>query len=766
MSHYSYCTRPFRYDGYQNNNPRECSFQTFSKTQAWTVDKYGNFNSTSKGIKEAAQKYECDDKYTHYESFQEDELQATINMEEGDDAEPYDYIVDLHGNEEYYLEEEWQEEDNEGFHPYDFEYYSVVICKKNNKINDIVLKTEEMESEMEKDFLLRFDHVFHPERKEYMGSDRPPPFDFDSNDPPMPLTRDQLQAGDTICVYDPNSHFWYINYVFGQIVKDDWQHQMELISCDSRIDPEKRRIHIPCESVWPVIYKHIVPSNSEISFFFFCFTVKIAHVYQSKNFFQIEGEEEVGTIVITIDSKAEQIVQSEKIGTNEEIEWEGMDANIIKELQLCWNTHKNSFLRCLSLLSKQTVTPLSYETLALLSGAGIHLQWKEEAQNTCSTLDDINPQIQLVEKATHLRIEKILTNEPDQIIDDGDVKNREDILTRHVKQLELRTIESLKKKILVRCICIFVLTHDENGNFAILCGYKPLQSLQQEIQYIGNPADYIFLLKKFVSNEELAVSDPRQSFDRISVSSRKYVVFVTVSTETKTSDKIQLLKKALETIVQVWDGSEKQKTKDTSVPTHNNENDKTQQHLGLMQIPENNENTATIQKVDIVRNSEILPVENPISSVTQVERTTSFGAWTDSLTQKPMTNDVYRFSCQHLMVLQDARNSLINWFNSLVETLEVSNIKNELDAVVSALKNQTLLITRLDEKHKLFGTFNGKLTDFMLPRSAPQQNDTHREELLSTVQQLSHLEAKVIKYYKTILRQLSLPFDNSHNLVK
>jgi len=118
----------------------------------------------------------------------------------------------------------------------------------------------------------------------------------------------------------------------------------------------------------------------------------------------------------------------------------------------------------------------SYEDLIFISGTGTYFKWKEIFDHEYNKMADVDEEIQLINKNSLLEIEQVWTDK-----------------CKSIHELENRVVESLCNKALV-------LTHDENGHFGILCGYKALdssrQNLREKNEIFGEKCKLCIFIKK------------------------------------------------------------------------------------------------------------------------------------------------------------------------------------------------------------------------------------------------------------------------------
>ncbi|ETO10190.1 hypothetical protein RFI_27187 [Reticulomyxa filosa] len=432
-----------------------------------------------------------------------------------------------------------------------------------------------------------------------------------------------------------------------------------------------------------------------------------------------------------------------------EIDWDGHDSDLLKTLDLNWSCYKNSFLRCLNVLTKNTMT---YPELTLMSGAGVYFRWKEASNDDYSNMRDVNQQIQSIQRDSSLQFEQVR-------IDDWKISYSTDVdlLTDHIYKLEKRIVDSLNNQSLI-------LTHDENGHFGILCGYKDLTQLKHDLKFLEKPAHFVFLLRNFVSNEDVANQYPEQAWSHVTVVSRKYIIFVTTKQNSAASNKnkILLLKDALQAAIQVYRGKENKRQQKTPTNFHPNSNHK-------QEWKTNNTNNSKVSKHETSKNLLISINESKTDETVKIEESASvsrdidtafnleaegqpgFQMWIEHLSKQPMTNQSYTLTLHCLMMFYDARSSLQKYLADLVIDSN-SKFSAALKNAIFILNKQTTLILKCEECQMNIQTFRGIFADFTLSdKITVQERDNRRKELLSLVQNIASLEPDIFQSFEDIV---------------
>ncbi|ETO10191.1 hypothetical protein RFI_27188 [Reticulomyxa filosa] len=173
------------------------------------------------------------------------QLQGQTAVEKNEDMSAHEETEYESGYDDA-LEYEWQEDSIEYEEmDYDVPYQSIFTMEE----------LKELEQDIEKDM----------NKNEYLGMDnRPPPFEYDKENPPVLVTQEELKAGDVLCVYHPLKCVWFMNYSFVQFSKDTGEHgcpsSFEMALSDKRVTPEHQTVHVSCQP-WPIIYRYIRPDN-------------------------------------------------------------------------------------------------------------------------------------------------------------------------------------------------------------------------------------------------------------------------------------------------------------------------------------------------------------------------------------------------------------------------------------------------------------------------------------------------------------------------
>ncbi|ETO02129.1 hypothetical protein RFI_35306 [Reticulomyxa filosa] len=562
--------------------------------------------------------------------------------------------------------------------------------------------------------------------KEYLGMDqRPPPFEYDSDHPPLPLQKDQLQRGDTICVYHPIYCFWHVNYMFVEL--DDQHKILMFSSLDPRLPDEHKKLHIPYEESWPVIYRYTkaVKENAKLS------------------------EPQV------VNSKLE--ISAKPLN---KIDWKGVNPKIREQLHLYWHAHKNSFLRCLNLATKYIDEQWSYENLTLISGVGTFFRWKEAFGDKYVQKGDIDEEIQLIERVSLLKIDQVWIEEWKNKQNNTNPLPQEELKQQHIYSLESRAVESLEKSALV-------LTHDSNGNFGILCGYRALKDIEYDMKFLEKPAQYVFLLKRFVINEEFADQNSERTWDHLSIASLRYVVFISKKSSdlllkgqvSEAKIKPALLKEALECAIQLYHGckdkeadaqlqSDKDKEKKTGTTSSTSiQNESTSSTISNGKDSSKCEtDTSTKEKTTEQQTASFfcfffLKDHIPELLNPEVEGKSGFERWISHLSNE---EDPEEFLCKKslycLMMLFDARQALLSCFSKLEPEFKheltlkldpkLGSLREAMTEAMNILKEQTNSILNLTEFNTILEAFDGNFESYEDNRLQQKLRKVKRDSLI------------------------------------